>query len=178
MPQKSRDTHHILEGKATLFKRVNSPVWHVRYKAHGKWERMTTKCESLREAKTSAVDIVTNAWFREKNNLPAVSKRFKSVAKLAISRMEDLIASGQGKATYKTYCQAINNYLIPILGNHNVDRIDNAVLVEFQKQRLTMMGRQDAQCQCAQQPQLSAEPRVRRGTGAWLHDQAASASAA
>ena len=97
MPQKSRDTHHILEGKATLFKRVNSPVWHVRYKAHGKWERMTTKCESLREAKTSAVDIVTNAWFREKNNLPAVSKRFKSVAKLAISRMEDLIASGQGK---------------------------------------------------------------------------------
>jgi integrase len=141
MPQKSRDTHHILEGKATLFKRVNSPVWHVRYKAHGKWERMTTKCDSLREAKSRAVDIVTNAWFREKNNLPAVSKRFKSVAKLAISRMEDLMASGQGKATYKTYCQAINNYLIPILGNHNVDRIDNAVLVEFQKQRLTMMGK-------------------------------------
>ena len=31
--------------------------------------------------------------------------------------------------------------MIPILGNHNVDRIDNAVLVEFQKQRLTMMGK-------------------------------------
>lgn len=142
MPQKSSATHHILEGKATLFKRPTSPVWHVRYKAHGKWERATTKCENLREAKSRAVDIVTNAWFREQNNLPVVSKRFKAVARLAVARMQDLIDAGQGKATYKTYCQVINNYLIPILGNHNVDRIDNAVLVEFQKQRLAIMGKQ------------------------------------
>jgi integrase len=142
MPQKSSLTHHILEGKATLFQRPTSPVWHVRYKVHGKWERVTTKCEKLKEAKSRAVDIVTNAWFREKNNLPTVSKRFKAVARLAMARMEELAASGQGKATYKTYCQVINNYLIPILGNHNVDRIDNAVLVEFQKQRLAIMGKQ------------------------------------
>jgi hypothetical protein len=34
MPQKSEDTVHILEGKATLFKRPLSPCWHVRYKVH------------------------------------------------------------------------------------------------------------------------------------------------
>jgi len=39
VPQKSEDTVHILEGKATLYKREGSPFWSVRYKAYGKWER-------------------------------------------------------------------------------------------------------------------------------------------
>jgi len=81
---KISETVHILEGKATLFKRPTSPIWHLRYKAHGTWERMTTKCDNLDDAKQAGVNIVMNAMFREKNNLPIVSKRFKAVAKLAI----------------------------------------------------------------------------------------------
>ena len=141
MPQKIDDTVHILEGKATLFKRVTSPVWHVRYKAHGTWERMTTKCENLADAKQAGVDIVMNAMFREKNNLPVVSKRFKAVAKLAIARMEDLQTAKQGKATFKTYIQALNKYFIPLLGNHNIDKIDNVVLTKFDSERLDLMGK-------------------------------------
>lgn len=140
MPQKSENTVHILEGKATLYRREGSPFWSVRFKAYGKWERQTTKTDLLDEAKAKAVEIVTNAWFREKNDLPVVSKRFKSVARLAIQRMEDLQKANQGKATYKTYIQAINRYLIPFLGNHNVDRIDGAVLHEFAKWRIEEFG--------------------------------------
>ncbi len=113
MPQKSENTVHILEGQATLFQRPTSPIWHVRYKAHGKWERQTTKCEDLREAKQKATDIVLDARFKEKNNLPVVNKRVKSVARLTIRRLEEMIASGRGKATYKTYIQAIEKYVIP-----------------------------------------------------------------
>lgn len=141
MPKKIDDTVHILEGKATLFKRPTSPIWHVRYKAHGNWERMTTKCENLLEAKQAGVDIVMNAMFREKNNLPIVNKRLKAVAKLAIARMEDLQKSKQGKATFKTYIQALNKYFIPLLGNHNIDKIDNAVLTKFDSERLDLMGK-------------------------------------
>lgn len=141
MPQKSEDTVHILEGKATLYKREGSPFWSVRYKAYGKWERQTTKCGDLAEAKDKAVEVVMNAWFREKNDLPVVNKRFKSVAKLAVHRMEDLQKANQGKATYKTYVQAINRYLIPFMGNHNVDRIDGGVLHEFDKWRIVEMGK-------------------------------------
>ena len=140
MPQKSEDTVHILEGKATLYKREGSPFWSFRYKAYGKWERQTTKRGDLDEAKDKAVDIVTNAWFREKNDLPVVNKRFKSVARLAVQRMEDLQKADQGKATYKTYIQAINRYLVKFLGNHNVDRIDGAVLHEFNKWRIQEFG--------------------------------------
>jgi len=89
MPQKSDATVHILEKKATLFKRALTPHWHVRFKAHGKWYRVTTKTDDLKEAKDVAVKIVTKAWHREEDNLPIVSKRFKNVAHLAIQRMKD-----------------------------------------------------------------------------------------
>ena len=141
MPQKSENTVHILEGQATLFQRPTSPVWHVRFKAHGRWERQTTKCEDLATAKQRATDIVVDARFKEKNSLPIVNKRVKSVGKLAIRRLEALIASGRGKATYKTYIQAIEKYVIPLLGNHNIDKLDNAVLAKFEKQRIDLMGK-------------------------------------
>ena len=141
MPQKSDHTVHILEGKATLFRRINTPHWHVRFKVHGKWLRTSTKAEKLLDAKSKAVDIVTNAWFREKNQLPIVSKRFKQVAKLAIARMHDLIKAEQGKATFKTYIQAIEGYLIERLGNHNIDRIDNSVMNDFYAWRIEKMQR-------------------------------------
>ena len=141
VPQKSDDTVHILEGKATLFKRALTPHWHVRYKAHGKWLRTTTHSEDLTEAKSKAVDLVMNAWFREKNNLPVISKRFATVAKLAISRMEEAQKAGQGKATYKTYIQALKGHLIPFLGNHNIDRITNALMADFATWRIEQMKR-------------------------------------
>ena len=141
MPQKSDYTVHILEGKATLFRRTESDVWHVRYKAHGKWERMTTKCANLKQAKQAGTDIVMNAMFRVQNNLPIVSKRFTAVARLAIVRMEDLEAAKKGKATFKTYIQALQKYFIPLIGNHNIDKIDNAVLTKFDSERLELMGK-------------------------------------
>ena len=141
MPQKSEHTIHILEGQATLFRRPTTPHWHVRYKVHGKWERTSTKCTDLADARQRATQLVTEAWFKERHGMPVVNKRFKSVARLAIRRMEDLARAGRGKATYKTYTQAIQNYLIPLLGNHNVDRIDNAVLARFEAERIELMAR-------------------------------------
>lgn len=142
MPQKSEHTVHILEGKATLYKRQLSPLWYVRFKVQGKWVKASTKAEELKEAKSNAVELVTNAWFREKNELPIISKRFVQVANLAIKRMEDLEKIGEYKKTYKTYVQAIRRYLIPFFKNHNVDRIDHALLQEFNRWRIQEMKRQ------------------------------------
>ena len=104
---------------------------------------------------------MADAWFKERHSLPIVNKRITSVAKRAIRRIADLSASGRNKATYKTYIQAINNYLIPLLGNHNFDKIDNAVLAKFERERLDVMGRMpSAQCQCHQQSQLCIEQSI------------------
>jgi integrase len=139
MPQKVPHTVHILEGKATLYKRPTTPIWFVRYKADGKWLRSTTKQADLKDAKLAAVDIVTNAWFRVRNDLPIVNKRFKHVANLAIKRMQDLLDNGQGKVTYRHYIQAINKYLIPFLAQHNIDKIDYALLNRFSTWRAEQM---------------------------------------
>ena len=141
MPQKGPNTVHILEGTATLFRRPSTPHWHVRYKIHGEWLRTSTKCIALAQARKAAVDIVMQAKFREQNSLPIVNKRFKQVAKLAIARMDDLQRIGQGKSTFKTYTQALEKYFIPLIGNHNVDKIDRSVLSKFDAERLVMMGK-------------------------------------
>lgn len=139
MPQKAPHTVHILEGAATLYKRPNTPFWSVRYKAGNKWLRKTTKQKKLEDAKQAAVKLVTNAWFRLENDLPIVSKRFKQVANLAIRRMQDLIDHGQAKVSYKRYIQVINKYLIPFFANHNIDKIDYALLAKFDAWRQIQM---------------------------------------
>jgi integrase len=131
MPQKVEHTVHILEGKATLSIRKTSPVWQVRYKVGNKWLRTTTKEEDLAKAKSKAVDLVTNAWFRERNSLPTVSKRFRTIANLAIKRMDEETAADRGKASYASYKNALNNYHIPYFKNHNIDSVDYAALQRF-----------------------------------------------
>lgn len=117
----------------------HTPCWFVRYKAAGKWLRSSTKQTKLEEAKQAAVDIVTNAWFRERNNLPLINKRFKYVANLAIKRMDELLDNEQGKVTYKHYILVINNYLIPFFAQHNIDKIDYALLNKFNVWRAEKM---------------------------------------
>jgi integrase len=141
MPQKSAHTVHILEGKATLYKRPTTPQWYVRYKATNAWHRTTTKCEDLEEAKKKAVDIVMDAMFKQKHNIPVVSRRFSAVAKLAIKRMKDALDNGAGKVIYKDYIRAIDNYINPFFGTHNIDKIDYLLVNKFSEKRTKLMQR-------------------------------------
>jgi integrase len=141
MPQKAEHTVYILEGKAILYKRAGTPHWQVRYKAGGKWLRSTTKQADLDEAKSVATDLIMNAWFRAKNDMPVVNKRFKAVANIAIKRMEDALKAEQGKVTFTSYIRALKNYHIPLLGKHNIDKITYSVLQEFDRKRIELMGK-------------------------------------
>jgi len=132
---KSEESIHILEGKAILYKREGSPVWQVRFHADGKKLRNTTHEIDLKKAKSAAVDIVTNAWFRVKNQLPVVNKRFKSIALLAIKRMTEANEAGHGKETYRSYILALQNYHIPYLGKYLITNIDYPTLERFSNWR-------------------------------------------
>lgn len=125
-----------------LYQRLGSPHWQVRYKIGGKWLRGTTKQAKLDDAKKAAVDLIVNAKFREKNDLPVLNKRFKAVANLAVKRMVELNAAGQGKPTFKQYIHAINKYLIPYFGRYNIDKVDYLALTKFQAWRKEEMKRE------------------------------------
>ena len=140
MPKKAEHTVHIHEGEAVLYQRKGTPHWQLRYKANGKWARATTKKTKLADAKSEAMEIIVRARVLEKEGLLVTSKRVTTVAKLAIKRMEAELDSGNGKVTYKRYIQAINGYVIPLLGRHNVDKIDYNVLAIYSNERKQLMN--------------------------------------
>ena len=140
MPPKANHTVHIHEGQATLYKRLGTPHWQLRYKANGKWARATTKQTKLADAKREAMEIIVRARVLEKEGLLVTSKRVSTVAKLAIRRMEDELDNNMGKVTYKRYIQAINGYVIPLLGKHNIDKIDYKTLAVFNQERKLRMN--------------------------------------
>jgi integrase len=141
MPQKAEHTIHILEGAATLYQRPTTPHWFVRYKADGKWQRTTTKCEELAKAKLKAAEIVGDANFKQRYNIPVVSKRFKAVAIVTIKTLEELLANNVGKVVYKDYIRAINKYIIPFFGAYNIDKIDYLLIKKFADMRTKEFGR-------------------------------------
>ena len=82
------ETTFILDGRATLFRRPRSSMWQVRFKTHNRWVHFTTGTESLEQAKEIAFELALDAWFKERNNLPVITKNFKYVANLAIQELD------------------------------------------------------------------------------------------
>ena len=114
--------------QSCLSRRDGSAKWQARFKNGSRWIRVTTKEKNLKDAKEVARELYIDARYRVKHGIPAQSKRFKDVAKLAVDRMEKAMSAGEGKRVYRDYVQAINNYLIPFLGNHHVDHITYALI--------------------------------------------------
>ena len=139
MPKINPDTIKIMDGVAVLFRRNRSAAWQVRYKAHGKWLRTTTKHMQLTDARRAAEDIVLEARFKQRHGMPVVTKRFASVAATAIARMNAALAAGEGKTVYAHYIGALHNYLVPYFGNHGVASVDAGLLRKFAVWRTDQM---------------------------------------
>jgi hypothetical protein len=142
MPKLSPNSITLLDGNIILSRRHESLKWQARFKVENRWIRITTKEKNLKEAKTAAEELYLDARYRVKHELPAQTKRFKDVAKLAIDRMQKALAGGEGKKVYRDYIQAINNYLIPYFGAHHVDRINYAMIQQFGRWRAEKMGKE------------------------------------
>jgi integrase len=131
----------ILEGTAVLYQRKRSAAWQLRYKVSNEWVRASTKTKDLDKAKRAATEILLEAKYREKLGIAPISRRFSSVAEQAKKRMEEANSSGQGKAVFKDYATAIDTYLIPFFGKHNVDRITYELINQFAAWREDKMSK-------------------------------------
>lgn len=141
MSAKKETTHIITEGELVLYRRERSSIWQCRYKVGGVWQRASTKVRKLQEAKEVAKELRITAEIRKRDNLPVITRKFRDVAKLAVQRMEQKIANGDGKVSYTDYTRIINEYLIPILGNRLITNIDTVALDYLEAERIRMMGK-------------------------------------
>ncbi len=141
MSAKNETTHIISEGELVLYKRERSSIWQCRYKVGGVWQRASTKERKLKEAKEVAKELRITAEIRKRDNMPVITRKFRDVAKLAVQRMEQKLANGDGKVSYKDYIRIISDYLIPILGNRLITNIDQAALDHLEAERILLMGK-------------------------------------
>ena len=141
MSAKLETTHVVSENEIVVYRRERSSIWQCRYKVDGVWQRASTKERKLKDAKEVAKTLRIRAEIRKHDNLPVITRKFRDVAKLAIQRMEQKIANGDGKVSFKDYIRIITEYLIPILGNRLITNIDSAALDHLDAERIKMMDR-------------------------------------
>ncbi len=141
MSAKLETTHIVTENELVVYRRERSSIWQCRYKVDGVWQRASTKERKLKDAKEVAKALKIRAEIRKHDNLPVITRKFRDVAKLAVQRMEQKLANGDGKVSYKDYIRIINEYLIPILGNRLITNIDSTALDHLDAERIRMMER-------------------------------------
>jgi len=76
MADKLNTTHVVLDRELIVYRRERSSTW----------ERATTKERDLKAAKKKADRLRVVAAIRKQENLPAITRKFSNVAKLAIER--------------------------------------------------------------------------------------------
>ena len=145
MPEKIATTHVLMPNELVLYRRERSGIWQCRFKVSDVWQRASTKQRDLKLAKKAARELMIEAEIRKRSNLPVVTRRFRSVAQLAIQRMDTETANKQGKVSYIYYKRVIEDYLIPILGNRNITNIDGSALDELDVKRIELMKKVPSQ---------------------------------
>ena len=115
-----------------LDKRASSDNWYARLTLpNGKRLIKTTKTDDIETAKEVALRLYYETDARIQNKLPATTRKFKDVAKHAITRMETEIREGVGKQAYRDYVQALNKWLVPYFGTQDIEKIDLTAVTKF-----------------------------------------------
>lgn len=138
----SESTVVIRPHELRLKRRSNSSVWQIHYKICSKkdWLRVTSKTTDLDAAKQIAQDLFYEARVLEKRGLSVISKKFKAVAEVVSNNLKAQVNAGTGKKSYADYYRAIDTYLIPFFGNHNVDNITPSLIAQFHQWRTEKVG--------------------------------------
>ena len=133
---------YFREGNVILYRRERSKYFQARIKLqNNKWKRISTGEITKEEASAIACDIYDEIKFKEKNKISLDTRRFKDVARLAISEMQIELDTGYGKKSFVDYISALENYFTPYFGNNNIDTIDYKKLQKFDEWRVEKVGR-------------------------------------
>ena len=134
---------HARDGEVVLYRRESSKRWQTRFKLNdSKWRRQSTKQVNIDYAARVACEAYDKARFLRDENLPLNSKRFDAVAKIAADDMRAQLAGGQGKSVYYSYIGAIEKYLVPFFGKHDLSRVDYKLVKSFDAWRAKKMGKE------------------------------------
>lgn len=134
-------THTVIDREVVITTRKNSSIWQCVYKVGNKWQRTSTGERDVELAKEKAKQIFYKSQARVDIEYTAVTRKFRDVANIVLKELHKDFVAGRNTTIYRDYKQVIETYLIPILGNYNIDSINYEVLEEFEKKREEKMGK-------------------------------------
>jgi integrase len=145
MIKHSPQTIVIKANAIRLVRRADSRFWQAHYKIEklGRWMRIATGTDNVKEASEIAEDKWYEAKLLAKNNNFVVSKKFKAIAEIVLRELQEKVQMDRTKrGSNNDYIRAINTYLIPFYGNYNIDRITQLVVNDFHIWRHEKIGRE------------------------------------
>ena len=128
---------------ATLYKRLTSSRWQVRFKLpSGTWHTASTGETSLDTAKSAGIEIQQQVLSQLAAGESLSKKTFGEVAKEELAAMRRALDNSRAPKTYRDYIFAINKYLIPFFGRIPVANIREETIEDFSAWREIKMGRE------------------------------------
>jgi len=114
----------VIKQKCNLYKPSNSTKFYCQMKLpNGKWHRLSTGESDIEAAKAKAYSLYREAEFKHKNNLPTNTRKFASVARSIIQKLESKRGGYEWKVAYQSYIYVINGYLIPYFDKITLDNV-------------------------------------------------------
>ena len=131
---------HARNGEVVLYKRGDSKRWQARFKLKDlKWHRVATKHVNIQFAAETACEAYDRARFLYDEKIPITSKRFDSVADIAVEEMERQLKAGVGKSVYNDYISVIKKYLKPFFGAKAINTIGYEEIKKYSDWRTVQM---------------------------------------
>ncbi len=134
-------SHKVLGDKVRVYRRPNSSVWQCSTYLEGKEWRVSTKTDSLAQAKEFAEDWYFELKGKSRAGGLKKEKTFADAAKQFFLEYE-AITSGERNPRYvKDHEARINNHLIPYFGDKALSAVTAGVLQEYRVMRLQSKAR-------------------------------------
>ena len=80
--------------------------------------------------------------FKHKHGIPAVTKRFRDIARLCVADMQRMLEAGEGRSVYASYIAVTENYLIPFFGSYSIANIGYRQIRAYEEWRREKFGRE------------------------------------
>jgi integrase len=137
--------HFSISPEIRLELRKNSRFYQVVLKASdGKWRRYSAKTENRLEAEDFARQKLAEWKVLAKHGVSLDKKTFDFVAKQYISEVKNRYSGSTLPGSQEKYIRIVEQWLSPFFGRYPIDKVDDALIDDFELHRSNIMGKEPA----------------------------------
>jgi integrase len=131
------ETHDLMGGKLHVYRRQSSGYWQCSTYMNGRNWRISTKEDSLSQAKDFAEDWYIGLRGKSKAGELKSGKLFKQVAEQFLKEYEAIVSGERNPRYAESHGHRLRLHLLPFFGNMIVEQITPGVVQDYRIHRMT-----------------------------------------